>query len=444
MNFQFDEQFLQKVTAQIQSWLSTDVLIWKNLVQLVMLLIFVLVGMLSRRMQPYLKAKLTPWVKGQKQLRALVEEFLEQLASISIILLLWISILFADQLGRSVPFLGLCVTLLTAWVLIKILTTVMLDRFWAKTVTMLAWSLAALSILNILGPMLEFLDLHGFKLGGHLISILALIKAGILLLVTLKLGGWSATYVEKQMIKIPQLSPSAHVLFGKALRVTIYFIVTLVVLESIGVDLTAITVFGGAVGVGIGFGLQKVTSNLLSGIILLTDGSIKPGDVVQIGDVYGWISGLRSRYVSVVTRDGHEYLIPNEDLITQQVINWSYSDSRIRLKIPFGIAYDSDPHQVQELLVSAVKKIPRVLPVPEPMCFLTGFGDSSLDMEMRIWIDDPKNGVGNIKSAVLLKVWDVLKEHNITIPFPQRDVHIHGQQLPHPKATGEADEGAVS
>jgi small-conductance mechanosensitive channel len=185
--------------------------------------------------------------------------------------------------------------------------------------------------------------------------------------------------------------------------------------------------------VGIGFGLQKVVSNLISGFILLSDGSVKPGDVVQIGEVYGWISSLKTRYVSVVTRDGIEYLIPNEDLITQQVINWSYSNSRVRLKVPFGVSYKSDPHQVQALVLSAMHALPRVLKTPPPVCLLQGFGDSSVDMELRVWINDPKNGVANLKSEVLFAVWDTLKENGIEIPFPQRDVHIISQ--PNPKPT---------
>lgn len=439
MNFKIDEQWLQKMTDRLNTWLQTDILTWSNLIQLSLLVVFFLAAILiSRRLSSFLKEVLGRFSTIQRQVQALFLGLLGQIAAILVILLLWISSLLGSQLGWSVPILTLSLTLLSVWVLIKIITSVMLDRFWAKAITILAWSLAALSILDVLDPMLEFLDLHGFQLGGHTFSILALIKASILLFVTLRIGGWSASYAEKQLAKIPQISASVHVLMGKGLRVTIYFIITLVVLESIGVDLTAITVFGGAIGVGIGFGLQKVASNLLSGIILLTDGSIKPGDVVQIGDVYGWISGLKSRYVSVVTRDGHEYLIPNEDLITQQVINWSYSDSRIRLRIPFGVAYESDPHQVQRLVAEAVRELPRVLKNPEPLCFLTGFGDSSLDMELRLWIDDPKNGVGNIKSAVLFKVWDVLKENHITIPFPQRDLHINPRGISQIKT---ADDG---
>ena len=182
-------------------------------------------------------------------------------------------------------------------------------------------------------------------------------------------------------------------------------------------------------GVGLGFGLQKVVSNFISGIILLLDKSIKPGDVIEIGDVYGYISKLQSRYVSIVVRDGSELLIPNEDLITQKVVNWSFSHKKIRLPIPIGVAYNSNPHEIVKIVLSSIKNIKRILKDPEPACILKGFGDSSVDFELRIWIQDPEKGTNNIRSDVLLNVWDAFKENNITIPFPQRDVHFKSSYI---------------
>jgi len=188
--------------------------------------------------------------------------------------------------------------------------------------------------------------------------------------------------------------------------------------------LTALTLFSGAIGVGIGFGLQKIVGNFISGLILLSDKSIKPGDVVQLSDVYGYVKHMGGRYVSVITRDEKEYLIPNEDLITQQVINWSYSSRKIRIRVPVGVSYTADPHEVMQMIVRAVTGIDRIRIDPAPKCLLKGFGESSVDLELRFWIDDPQNGVANITSQVLLRIWDVLKESDIEIPFPQRDVHL--------------------
>jgi len=192
----------------------------------------------------------------------------------------------------------------------------------------------------------------------------------------------------------------------------------------VGIDLTAFAVFGGAIGLGIGFGLQKIVSNLISGVIILLDRSIKPGDVMKVGDTFGWINSLGARYASVVTRDGTEYLIPNEDLITQQVVNWSYSHDAVRLKILIGISYKSDPRKAIALCFEAAREESRILENPPPNVLVKGFGDSSVDIEIRIWIRDPKNGVSNIKSAILLRVWDKFHEHGVEIPYPQRDVHL--------------------
>lgn len=154
------------------------------------------------------------------------------------------------------------------------------------------------------------------------------------------------------------------------------------------------------------------------------DRSIKPGDVIAVGTSFGWINHPGARYTSVITRDGIEHLIPNEELITQRVENWSYSDDPVRLRIPIGIAYDSDPRTAIKLCVEAAEMVPRVQLKPEPRCQLRGFGDSSLDLELRVWINDPSNGRANVISEVLLEVWDRFHEHGIEIPFPQRDLHL--------------------
>ena len=422
----FDTRILTDLMNQFSTWFLDHVFIWTNLVQLMIILLVLGVSVLiNKRLQPVLHSSLRKFDESKIVISKFLETILNQLAGIHQVLFLWASVLIYRQLEIPHLFLSLILTLILVWVVIQIISVTILDQFWARFVSMAAWGLAALSVLGILTPMIEFLDKIGFHLGEVHITVLATLKAVIILLIALRLTKWFSSYFDKQISRFDQLSASSHVLISKTIRFSIYFMIALIVLDSIGVDLTALAVFGGALGVGIGFGLQKVSSNLLSGIILLSDRSIKPGDVVQIGEVYGWISSLKSRYVSVVTRDGHEYLIPNEDLITQQVINWSYSDKRIRLKVPFGVAYKSNPHKVKALVIEAMKDVPRVLKTPPPMCLMTGFGDSSIDMELRFWIEDPKNGTANIQSDALFRIWDTLKENGIEIPFPQRDVHLH-------------------
>ena len=188
-------------------------------------------------------------------------------------------------------------------------------------------------------------------------------------------------------------------LLGKLLRIGALSLAVILALHAIGVDLTTLAVFSGAVGLGIGFGLQKVFSNLISGIILLLDRSVKPGDVIAVSDHYGWINALGARYVSVVTRDGIEHLIPNEDLIGERVENWSHSNNLLRLHAPFSIAYGSDLHRAVAVAEEAARDSPRVLPAPEPR-------------------------VHNVKSRVLMRVWELYRQHGIEFPYPQRDLHL--------------------
>jgi small-conductance mechanosensitive channel len=329
--------------------------------------------------------------------------------------------------GLSAFIIDTVTRLLTAWIIIRFTTAMLRDSNWARLLSITAWTVAALHILNLLGPTIGLLDQLAITLGGIRISLLLLIKGVIVFTVLLKLASSASGLLEKRILSLEELTPSVQVLLSKALKVTLLTVAVVVALGSIGIDLSAFAFIGGAIGVGIGFGLQKVVSNLISGVILLLDKSIKPGDVIEVGNSYGKIESLGARYVSVVTRDGYEYLIPNEDLITQQVINWSFSDRLVRLKIGVGVSYDSDLHKAMDLMVQSARGIDRVLDKPGPVCQLKNFGDSAVDLELRIWIGDPDKGIANVSSAIRIAIWDTLKEHGIEIPFPQRDVHIKSQ-----------------
>jgi small-conductance mechanosensitive channel len=289
---------------------------------------------------------------------------------------------------------------------------------------MTAWTIAALNILQLLQPTIALLDQLAITLGGLRISALTVVKGMLAMAVLLGLATFASRLFERRIKSAPSLTPSVQVLFSKLLKIVLVTIAVVVALSSVGIDLTAFALFSGAIGVGIGFGLQKVVANLISGVILLLDRSVKPGDVIAVGNTYGWIDSLGARYVSVVTRDGIEHLIPNEELIANRVENWSYSNNLVRLKAPVGIAYDADVHQAMRLCLDAAKATARVLAAPAPVCLLVGFGDSSVDLELRFWIRDPTNGTSNVKSEVLLNVWERFHAHGIEIPFPQRDVHI--------------------
>jgi small-conductance mechanosensitive channel len=295
---------------------------------------------------------------------------------------------------------------------------------WSRAIALCAWTVAALNIVGLLGPAIAFLDSLAIQFGNLRISVYGVIKAGIALAILLWLANMVSRLVERRVNVAPTLTPSLRVLFGKLLRFTLFAIAVLAALNTLGLDLSALAIFGGALGLGVGFGLQKVVSNLVSGIILLLDRSVKPGDVIAVGGTYGWINTLSARYVSVITRDGIEHLIPNEELISQRVENWSYTDNLVRLRIPIGISYESDVRTAISLAVEAAKMVDRVLKDRPPLCLLKAFGNDAVELELRIWIADPQDGVSNVRSAVMLHVWDLYHEHGIEFPFAQRDLHL--------------------
>lgn len=315
-------------------------------------------------------------------------------------------------------------TLLALWLVMRLASNAINNPDLARLVTGIAWAIAALSIAGLLDPVLKLLDAAAITMGSTRISAL-IVLTGILTLVAFV---WGALFIsrifEHSLSHVPTLTPSAQVLLGKLFKIIFITVAVLMAIASTGIDLTALAVFGGAIGVGIGFGLQKVVSNLISGVILLLDSSIKPGDVVEVGGTYGRINKLAARYTSVIARDGRELLIPNEDMITQPVINWTYSDSQVRRALPVGVSYHADIARAMELILEAAAETDRVLKFPPSNCLIKGFGDNSVDLELRMWIEDPQNGVANVASNVYKKIWEKFQKEKIEIPFPQRDLHI--------------------
>ena len=298
------------------------------------------------------------------------------------------------------------------------------DPSLARAVATIAWSVAALDITGLLSPTETALSNLAITIGTLRLSVLLVIKAVFILAILLWIARGLARVVDTRLQRLSALSPSVRALTGNLIRIALISVALLIGLNAVGIDLTAFAVFSGAVGVGIGFGLQKIVSNFVSGIILLLERSIKPGDVIEVGSTFGSVTYLGARYASVRGRDGKEYLIPNENLIANQVVNWSYSSPLVRLDAPFGVAYGSDLHAVRAIAVEVAVRTNRVLASPRPVCHVTGFGDSAINMLLRFWIEDPIDGVTNIKGEVLLGLWDAFNEKQIEIPFPQREVRI--------------------
>lgn len=337
---------------------------------------------------------------------------------------LWIGRAALEQAGLGIFAVNMAVSLIGAWILIRIATAFIAEPFWSRTAATLIWIVAALNIVGLLGPLTDLLSSVGVDFGEGRISLLTVVRAAILLAVLYWVASRLSKLLSQRVEKVPSLTPSARLLITKTIQIALIVVVVAAALSMAGIDLSALVIFSGAVGLGIGFGLQKIFSNLISGLILLIDRSIKPGDVITLDETYGRVNALGMRFASVVTRDGLEHLIPNEEFITTRVINWSYSDEAIRLKRPIGVAYGTDVPKAMQVIVDATNSVERVLNSPETRCLLRGFGDNSIDLEVRFWIGDPQQGVNNVASEVLLAIWKAFEAEGIQFPFPQRDVHL--------------------
>ncbi|MBV1900645.1 MAG: mechanosensitive ion channel [Kordiimonadaceae bacterium] len=339
------------------------------------------------------------------------------------IMLIWTGT-FLLQPFMATYLLSVASSLLTAWLFIRLAVGLLPNREFARFIASAAWGLAALNIMGLLDPIVTVLDSAKLPLGEIELSLLSLIT-GILSFGFLIWGAFALSgLLERQLKGMDAIPPTVRALLTKVAKIVLVSLAFLISLNATGIDLTALAVFGGALGVGIGFGLQKVVGNFISGIILLIDRSIKPGDVIETSGTYGTINRLGARYTSVITRDGTEYLIPNEDMITQPVVNWSHSHNMVRRRIPVQVAYESDIHKAMDLMVAAAVEEKRVLADPAPRTLMRGFGENGVDLELRMWINDPEQGVSNIASNVMLRIWDAFHKEGIEFPYPQRVVHV--------------------
>jgi small-conductance mechanosensitive channel len=297
-----------------------------------------------------------------------------------------------------------------------------------------AWSIAALNAVGLLDPLIEFLRGASMEFGEVSINAWTVVKGLIVTGALFWVAFILTDMISKRLETVETLNSALRLLISKIARIVLIVLAVVLGLSTAGVDLTAFTVFSGAIGLGIGLGMQRTVANLVASFSLLADKSLKPGDVIEFeapqGATYGVVGKMTTRYVSVRTRDGTETLVPNETLISKPVTNWSYSDRRVRRKLPVGVSYDCDVEHARALCLEAAANCKRVLQTPPPACLLKGFGDNSVDLELRIWVGDPEGGVSNVASEVYLNVWRLFKEHDIEIPFPQRDLHIRSGQFP--------------
>ncbi|MDH3759049.1 MAG: mechanosensitive ion channel, partial [Gammaproteobacteria bacterium] len=364
-------------------------------------------------------------IRGMPGTLRIVVAFLRRMEWLFFVIFLGVAYVLTSAVGwPEKNYLIYGVMLLAgAWLLISVVSHAIRSRFVGRIFTVIVWVFVAASILGIVDDVAAILDGVGFTVGAVRISVLSVLQMLVFVGGLLWIAVHAGDFFDRRVQKVEELTPSLRVLLGKIIRIALVVLAVMVAMQALSIDLTALTVLSGAVGVGIGFGLQKVVSNFISGMIILLDQSIKPGDTITLGETFGWIRELRARFVSVVTRDGREYLIPNEDFITTQVINWSFSDKYVRLDVPFGVSYDADPHQVIDIAIEAAASVDRVVATyRRPVCWMTEFGDSSINFLLRFWIEDPQRGLTNIRGKVMLALWDAFKESGIKIPFPHREV----------------------
>ncbi len=398
-----------------------------TLYQVLIILGLVLAAWLARR---WLTERMTNWMRTQTgrpkwQLRSLVV-IRNRLGLILFALLAWVTYLVMQQVtwpSRSF-LIELAGTIGTAWMAVSFLARLIRNPLLRTVVNWGLWIWVTLYLLGIWDEAAVTLDTIALEAGDFRLSILDLLSALVVIGILFTGARFVASATTSRIQQNEEISPSMRVLVTKMLQIVLYAGAFFIGLKTVGVDLTGLAVLSGAIGVGLGFGLQKVVSNLVSGFIILLDKSIKPGDVISLGETFGWVTTLTARYVSITTRDGKEYLIPNEDLITGQVVNWSHSNSFVRLDIYFGTAYNDDPHLVRRIAIEAAAGTKRVLPSKPPVCHIVGFGDSSVDYILRFWISDPTGGLTNIRGNVYLALWDAFQENGISIPFPQRELRM--------------------
>jgi small-conductance mechanosensitive channel len=338
----------------------------------------------------------------------------------------------ADRVDVAVQLVGLLLLIRVVVYVVRVsLGTRARLKGWGVPITSVIWVFLALHVLGWGGDVISFLDSIGIDAGKTRISVWSVLKLLVTVSVFVIVALWVSRWLERRVLKLDALAPTMRIGIAKFMQAFLVGISVLVGLNAAGLDLTTLNVLTGAIGIGLGFGLQSIAANFVSGFVLLMDRSIKPGDVISFTGMpgtttegFGWVEELRGRYVVVRDRDGVETLVPNQNLITNPVINWSYTDPRVRLKLPVRVSYKDDPELAMRLLMEATEQHPRIIQEPAPVARLMGFGDHGIELELRFWIPDPQEGVNNVRSDVNRRIWQLFRQHGVTIPVAQREIRV--------------------
>lgn len=326
--------------------------------------------------------------------------------------------------GFAALLLGIALGAATAMFVLTVLRGLHLPRWMAWLAALVVFVAILSHGIGGFNVITGTLDRIGMDVGRRRISLLAIVTILVTATALYAVARLANRVISHSVAQARGFDPTQKLLVQKLASIAVVLVVFFFGIDLLGIDLTSFAVFSGALGLAVGFGLQKTVGNLIAGIILLMDRSIKPGDVIVVGDSFGWVNKIGVRAVSVITRDGKEHLIPNENLMTQEVENWSFSDRNVRVRIPVGVGYETDLKLAQKLMLQAAVESPRVLTSPKPNVWLTSFGDYAVEHEILAWISDPESGVGNVKSDVLNRLWVLFHENDIQIPVPRREIMV--------------------
>jgi small-conductance mechanosensitive channel len=345
------------------------------------------------------------------------------------LLLVWFCQVLFKEFAIPADLLPMTLSLILVLLVIRFASFYIKSPFWSRFVYVICVIVGSLRIFKLWDPTVRLLESMTIGLGKISLSVWGLTEAIIVFILLWAAAGAANRFIAHWLTTYSHLTYSDRTLLQRVIKAAMVAVVILISLRAAGIHMTAIAVTGGAIGLGIGVGLQKIGSNLISGMMLLISKPIRHGDVIVFekssGDAgWGWVTQMGLNYVQVATRNGSLMIIPNEVFVTQKIENLSYDDNHIRLNIPFGIAYKSDLNKAKTQALSAATSIARVLKTPEPKCLVMEYGDSAVNLELRVWINDPKNGINNLKDAILMAVWDSFHANGIEIAFPQRDLHI--------------------
>jgi small-conductance mechanosensitive channel len=352
--------------------------------------------------------------------------------------LLWAARLALAR-AQATPFLNVAIALLVAFAVIRFALYVLryilpqgaILRGSERTVGSIMWIGVALHVTGLLPEIVDALEAVTVAVGKQHISLLVILQAVVSVAITLAISMWVARIIEGRVLAAESVEMSTRVVIAKLVYAVAFFAAILIALPVVGIDITALSVFGGALGVGLGFGLQKVASNYVSGFIILLDRSIRIGDLITVDARHGVVKAIESRYTVVRSLDGTESIIPNETMITQSVTNHSFTDRKVLLKVPVTVGYDSDVSAVFAILVRAAQRQPRVLAEPAPCAWIANLGDNGIEIELGVWISDPDLGQAILRGAILEEALKAFRAKGVEIPFPKRDVRL-AQPAPAP------------